>query len=45
MKAYFNSNLGLIQQGEIYINSLKKKKPHPVEINITSHCGLNTHVE
>lgn len=44
MDAYFISDVGLIPKVKI-LTAIKKRNMNPVEINITSHCGLNTHVE
>lgn len=41
---FFISDSGLIPKVKI-LTAIKKRNKNPVEINITSHCGLNTHVE
>lgn len=46
MDAYFISDSRLIPKVKILTAiKIKKRDMNPIEINITSHCGLNTHVE
>lgn len=42
---FFISDSGLIPKVKILTAIKKKRNKNPIEINITSHCGLNTHVE
>lgn len=44
MDAYFIRDSGIIPKVKI-LTAIKKGNTNPIEINITSHCGLNTQVE
>lgn len=44
MDAYLINDLGILKRAKI-LTAIKKKEMNPVEINIASHCGLNTHEE
>lgn len=44
MDAYLSSDSELIPKVKI-LTAIKKRNMNPIEINITSHCGLNIHVE
>lgn len=45
MGAYLSSDSELIPEVKILTAIKKKRNMNPIEINITSHCGLNIHVE
>lgn len=43
MDAYFNNDSGLIPEVKI-LTAIKKRNMNSIEINITSHCGLNIQI-